>query len=466
MRNIRSVGAALSLSLAAALVACAPSLSGPKLDSDPNTPSSATPNQLLSSVQANGNILLNGPAARLVTMWVQQMAGTDRQYQSLGIYQGLTESNYDVPWQAVYTGGGLVDIRNIQDAAKAAGDKTYLGIAEVWEAIFIGTAADFWGDVPYSDVIAGSTTPKLDKQADVYAAVQKVLDAAIADLNAGTGVGPGSVDLVYGGDRAKWIAAAHTLKARYYLHTAKGNAAVYATALSEANQGVKTSSGNFYTWAADLAGQQNLWNQFYRERDSYMRAGKWLVDLLKVRNDPRLQQYFGTNNAGGYGGAAPGQNLDGNVHSWLSDARGSAGFRQPFITSADNNLIVAEAQYRTGNAAGALATLNAERQAAGLAALPGTTAGTALLTAILDEKYIAQFQMIEAYNDWRRTCYPNLTPASNVFGGNIPARFVYASSEITANPNIPAIGSQPSRNTLDAPAAATSADGTACKGQK
>ena len=36
---------------------------------------------------------------------------------------------------------------------------------------------------------------------------------------------------------------------------------------------------------ADLAGQQNLWNQFYRERDSYMRAGKWLVDLLKVRND-------------------------------------------------------------------------------------------------------------------------------------------------------------------------------------
>ena len=120
MRNIRSVGAALSLSLAAALAACAPSLSGPKLDSDPNTPSSATPNQLLSSVQANGNILLNGPAARLVTMWVQQMSGTDRQYQSLGIYQGLTESNYDVPWQALYTGGGLVDIRNIQNAARAA----------------------------------------------------------------------------------------------------------------------------------------------------------------------------------------------------------------------------------------------------------------------------------------------------------------------------------------------------------
>ena len=463
MRIIRSIGAGLSLIIAAA---CAPSLSGPKLDSDPNTPSSATSNQLLSSVQANANILLNGPGARLVSMWVQQMAGTDRQYQSFGLYQGLTESNYDTPWGAVYTGGGLVDIRIMEDNAKTAGDRTYLGIAEVWEAIFIGTAADLWGDVPYADVISGAAIPKLDKQADVYASVQKILDAAIADLNAGTGSGPGVVDLVYGGDRTKWVASAHTLKARYYLHTAKSNAAAYATALAEAQQGVRTPAGNFYAWAADLAGQQNLWNQFFRERDSYMRGGKQLVDLLTARADGRLAQYFGKNGAGGYGGAAPGQNLNGNTMSWLSDTRGGAGYRQPFITSADNNLIIAEAQHRGGNTAAALATLNIERAAAGIAALPGTASATAVLTAILDEKYIAQFQMIEAYNDYRRTCYPNITPASNVFSGNIPPRFFYASVEITANANVPTLGSQPARNQLDSPALTTSVDGTACKGQK
>ena len=463
MRTNRWVGAGLSLTLAAA-TACAPSLSGPKLDSDPNTPSTATSNQLLSSIQANGNILLNGPAERLASMWVQQMAGTDRQYQSFGLYQGLTESNYDVPWGAVYTGGGLVDVRIIEDNARASGDRTYLGIAEIWEAILVGTAADLWGDVPYSDVLAGGLIPKLDKQADVYAAVQKVLDAAIADLGAGTGTGPGTVDLVYGGDRAKWIAAAHTLKARFYLHTAKGNAAAYASALAEAQQGVRTAAGNFYTWSQDLAGQQNLWNQFFRERDSYMRAGKQLVDLLTARGDARLSQYFGKNGAGGYGGAAPGQNLNGLTMSWLSDTRGGAGFRQPFITSADNNLIIAEAQYRGGNPAGALTTLNGERVAAGL--LPSVAAGTALLTAILDEKYIAQFQMLEAYFDYRRTCYPNIAPASQTFGGNIPPRFFYASVEITANENIPALGAQPARNQLDSPALATSADGTACKGQK
>ena len=463
MRIIRSLGAGLSLTLAAA---CAPSLSGPKLDNDPNTPSSATSNQLLSSIQANGNILLNGPGTRLASMWVQQMAGTDRQYQSFGLYQGLTESNYDTPWGAVYTGGGLVDVLIIETNARAAADRTYLGIAEVWEAILVGTAADLWGDVPYADVLAGASIPTLDKQADVYAAVQKVLDAAIADLNAGTGTGPGAVDLAYGGDRTKWIAAAHTLKARFYLHTAKANAAAYASALAEATQGVRTPTGNFYAWAADLAGQQNLWNQFFRDRDSYMRGGKVLVDLLTARSDPRLAQYFGKNGAGTYGGAAPGQNLNGNTMSWLSDTRGGAGFRQPFITSADNNLIIAEAQYRGASAATALATLNTERTAAGLAALPGTTAGTALLTAILDEKYIAQFQMLEAWSDYRRTCYPNITPASQAFSGNVPARFIYASSEITANSNIPALGSQPSRNQVDSPSLTTSADGTACKGQK
>jgi hypothetical protein len=462
MRIAIKVGAALGITMAA--VACNPSLSGPKLDQDPNTPSTATSNQLLASIGQNANILLNGPAARFSAMWTQQMAGTDRQYQSFGLYQGLTESNYDAIWSAVYTGGGLVDIRNVEAGAQAAGDRTTLGIAEVWEAIFVGTAADLWGDVPYSDI--SSTQPKLDKQADVYAALQKVLDAAVADLGAGTGAGPGGVDLIYNGDRTKWLAAAHSMKARLFLHTAKANNSAYASALAEAQQGIRSPSGNFLTWSSTVAGEQNIWQQFFINRDSYMRAGKNLVDLMKARNDPRLPQYFGLDGANAYGGAAPGQNLDGFTMSWLSTARGAPDFRQPFITSEDNNLVIAEAQYRGGTAAVALTTLNTERTALGLAALPVTTTGAAVLTAILDEKYVATFQQIEAYNDWRRTCWPNIAPASNTFNGNVPPRFFYASIEITANANIPALGQQPTRNQLDSPAAATAADGTACKGQK
>ena len=37
----------------------------------------------------------------------------------------------------------------------------------------------------------------------------------------GSNIGPGPADLVYGGDPAKWLALAHTLKARFYLNTAE-----------------------------------------------------------------------------------------------------------------------------------------------------------------------------------------------------------------------------------------------------
>ena len=61
----------------------------------------------------------------------------------------------------------------------------------------------------------------------------------------------------------------------------------------------------------------------------------------------------------------------------------------------------------------------------------------------MEEKYVALFQNTEVWNDYRRTCYPNLTPASGNF---IPARLVYGTDERRANPNIPSPSQQPRRN--------------------
>ena len=109
--------------------------------------------------------------------------------------------------------------------------------------------------------------------------------------------------------------------------------------------------------------------------------------------------------------------------------------------------------------------LDALRGTWGGSAIGAGLSGTALLTAILQEKYIALFQNYEVYNDWKRTCYPNLVPATNAYQGNIPARFTYPVAERSSNPNVPAAGNQPRRNAND-PVTATSADGTACNGQK
>jgi len=200
---------------------CGDFLSGPKLTTDPNKQTETrTPDQWFVPIQANTWFLNEGQIARTAAVWHQQMAGVQRQFSSLDIYS-IGEADLEGEWGSFYTGGGIIDARKLQTQVTALGDRRYLGIAKIYEAWLIGIAADLWGDVPYSEAVQDIATPKLDKQMDVFAAVEALLASALADLSAGVGPGPGSADLVYAGSASRWIAFAHTLRARYYLHQAE-----------------------------------------------------------------------------------------------------------------------------------------------------------------------------------------------------------------------------------------------------
>ena len=205
--------------LALGALGCSSFVTGPGLTTDPNAPSAATRDQRLVSVESAMTVQLTGTLARAVCIWMQQCAGVQRQYSTLGLYN-TTEDDFDTEFTQVYGGGGLIDIRAIEQEAVAAGDSVYEGVGKVLEALDVGTAADLWGDIPYSEAVGDSANPHYDAQQDVYAAVQTVLDQAITEL-AGPGTGPGQVDLWYNGDATKWMQLAHTLKARFYLHTAE-----------------------------------------------------------------------------------------------------------------------------------------------------------------------------------------------------------------------------------------------------
>jgi hypothetical protein len=173
-----------------------------------------------------------------------------------------------------------------------------------------------------------------------------------------------------------------------------------------------------------------------------MSPGAFLVSLLQTRNDPRLAQYFDPNAQGQYVGAAPGQQGSGGI-ARFDPTRVAPGFRQPIVTWAENQLIIAEAAFRLGQTALALQAYNTERADAGLSPAGGVT-----LADIMTEKYIALFQNIEVWNDWKRTCIPALTPAQGTSGG-IPARLLYAQAERNTNTNIPLPNDQPVRNWND-----------------
>lgn len=454
-RTIRRLAA---VAFAGALTACGNNyFTGPGIDSNPNVPSRAAADQLLTSITAFDQFNLVGDNARILSIFVQQMAGTGRQWAQYDNGYSFDENTF--PWDGFYTGGGLVDIRKLETQVTGV-DKAYLGVAQVWEALTAGTMADLWGDMPYSQALSDVATPKLDAQLDVFAAVQTLLDQAITNLGS-SDPGPGASDLIFGGDKPSWIKVAYTLKARFYMHTAEVDASSYAKALAAAQSGISSNAGSFNTYQSATTGEENHWYQFRQGRGTDIGAGKFLVDLMKSRNDPRLTQYFSAGAAANNViiGATPGQEDDGTI-AWLSATRGAAAFRQPLVTWAENQMIIAEAQFKGGNSSAALATLNAFRATLPLPAL--TVTGAALFTAIMEEKYVSLFQTTESWNDYKRTCYPNVTPTDG--SKTLPARLLYSGAERSANPNIPSPSQAPKRNAND-PKTPTSTDGSVCKGQ-
>jgi hypothetical protein len=155
------------------------------------------------------------------------------------------------------------------------------------------------------------------------------------------------------------------------------------------------------------------------------------------------------------------------VFDRIADSLRAPDHTQPLVTANENLLLAAEAAERTGADGDALTRLNEARDLAGLPAESGLT-GRPLLNEILIEQYIADFQNIEAWNLYKRTCTPNIrptNPSAAVTGGKVPARFPYDAAERNTNTNIPQLGSQPKRNAVNPVKTTSDGTGAACLGQ-
>ncbi|PYO48089.1 MAG: hypothetical protein DMD72_08375, partial [Gemmatimonadetes bacterium] len=251
--------------LVASVTACKTDfLTGGDLSTDPNRPTTATATQLFQGIQTNIWAFFGSDPARVTGMWAREFAGGQNQYQSIYNYQ------YDEGIQSgfnsgLYAAGGLVDIARAKDIVTASQNFALLGILQVQEGMLMGTGADLFGDLVYSQALSGKPNPTLDPQLAVYDSVQKVLSAGIANMasTAATSSPPSNSDLDYGGDLAKWTALAHTMKARFFMHTAEvRGAAAYTAALAEVQLGIKANSGNYVGAFTANSSEQNFYYQF------------------------------------------------------------------------------------------------------------------------------------------------------------------------------------------------------------
>jgi len=434
-----------ALSAALVVASCSSFLDADKATSDPNNPTIASINQLFVGTQAVMFGQQEGGPAMAICEWMQQCAGVNGRFvEQYGTYI-VNGGSFDADFASIYTAGGLLGLRDVQAKATAAGDIKYRGVAKVMEAMNMMFGADIWGDLPYAEAVdATKTSPAFETQQQVYTDIDALLTAAIADLG-GAGTGPGQFDLIYGGNTANWIQAAHTLKARLHLRLVERNGtAEYATVLTEANAGISASANDFKTYHTGATSERNMWAQFQKSSfGNDLVAGARLVNIMKADNDPRLAEYFGKDPSNGYSGYDVTTKAAATPSPILGSLRtNNDAFRHPIMTWEENQLIKAEAlcapnlttQACTGSAGNqvlALAALNSVRTARGKASV-----GVLTLNAIMTEKYIVTFQNIEAWNDYKRTCLPVLAPASG--RQVVPGRFLYGETEMQTNESAPA----------------------------
>jgi len=446
------------------------------LNTSPNSPTEAPYALVLNGAEVSGILIYEGNLARITGMFARSFTGADRQYVGISNYNTST-SDYNDTWDNLYS-IVIGQLKIVEARATAVNDKHTIGIAQVLLAQAFGLAADLWGDVPFTE--AGDAvkypTPKFDKQMDVYAGVQALLDSGIMNLQAGVGNGPGEKDIYFQSDPDKWIAAAHTLKARYYLHTKD-----YPNAIANAQQGIATPADNMMdphgtTFGADF----NIYYAFLSyDRVGYMNAEGAIAPALLNPSGPEYRGNAKTDETARFeylyqeglntGGLDPNvlSNFDGWGNPGSQDGffSGSASF--PIVTFEEDQLILAEALMKntSPDATAALAALNRHRQymatggyinsgylpdgykyddydlgdftPGGIAnpAASGLTANEALLKEILEEKYVSMIGQIEQFNDVRRT--KNLLGIPPTTGAQLPQRLLYPQDEINTNPNTP-----------------------------
>lgn len=425
-------------------------------DTNPIASTTAPATTIFPGAQASFDLFMEGFSSQLSALWAQEATGTSSQY--LGYYGYTTSSqDYANDWGIAYN-NALYNLRLTEQAAQTGGQINLEGAAKIVEGIQMGTIADLWGDVPYSQALQPSVYPHpvYDTQQRVYTEVQATLDSGIAELTANKAPLPADI-FSSAGDPTIWLAAAHTAKAQFLMHVARAggyaaNAAILAQVITQCQQGILATDGSqdfmyLHTngvWNGDM----NLWSSFIQvDRGGYMDASAtFVIPLMKAASldgktnySGRLACYFvdstgsfNTNTGGAYSATSP----------------------FPIFRASETHLLWAEAAARTNDDPTALTQLNLARtynntvfgdgSAAYVASDPAVLPANILQT-IINEEYVSLISQIEVFNLVRRVDYQiqytdskgatqKLTP---IQGAQFPQRLFYPISEVNSNPNTP-----------------------------
>jgi len=449
------------------------------INQDPNNPSlsQGTPRLVFPAAVMATAGKVGGDLAIVGGIWGEYITQSAQanQYKYIDAYDvKSTDLN------AIYTGlfaGGLKNYQYVIDKSREASDWNFFLMGTVMKAYTTEVLVDLYDKIPYSQALQGSSNlnPTFDDGYSIYVDLLKTLDSALAkDFSASTNSAPGTSDLVFGGNMARWKQFAYTLELKMYLRMINAKP-------TEAQAGVQklyNEGATFLTTDAgvfgftDAPGQDNpLYEQNIRQLNtsSNLRASRTFVSWLRANGDTRIVSYFGS--------TTPNSIHQGDyLGSDATYATAAVFVQKPtdpviFISAAESYFLQAEARERYFGGAGAKALYDAGVLAAfsavgqnGTAFVNGVYAyptGTLeqKIEAISTQKW-ASFpygvHFIEGFFEKQRTGYPRTsavysTDASYVPGqfvvsknsvlpsGQLPRRFAFPDVEVSRNKNTPTL---------------------------
>jgi hypothetical protein len=267
---------------------------------NPNQPSQAALNLLLTNVQLNASTTFAGTLNDATMGFMGLTASTDD--------FNMNTSTWNNTWNYLYA-NPLKDLQGIIDAtaeqrAEGAANPHYEGIAKVLKAYYFSLMVDLWGDVPYSEAFKGDAAevnlaPAFDDDEAIYNNLLTLLDEAVVHFGETSPV-PVNGDVMYGGDIDLWTLAANSLKLKLLVQISRQNPGAVGEigALINAGDLIEDAEGgeDFQFQFGNLTNPDDrhpAYQSGYASGDAaYTYFGHQFMYEMLAKNDPRRRYYF------------------------------------------------------------------------------------------------------------------------------------------------------------------------------
>jgi len=370
----------------------------------------------------------------------------------------FTNNDFNEGWSTWYS-KSISQLKIIQKLVSNTDNNNYKGVALVLQSWIFSLLTDAYGEIPYSEAgdIDKYLTPRYETQEAVYKGILNDLKNAQSLLKVDGEAIQG--DIIYNGKIIKWKHFANSLRLRFALRVADRLPNLAKTTLEEIaaeGSGYINSNEEIAQLIYRDAPYRNPVSSSFEARDDY-RISKTMVDKLFELKDPRLSIYADTtktitakryiglpNGLTSSEASSIGFDLTSKPGIYFSDPKAPAvilSYSEVLFglsEAVSRNFITGDAadlyqkairasleQYKVSNDS-IVKYLNQPA----IKFSPST-----YKKSIGEQKWIALYgQGLEAFAEWRRLDYPQLTPAkAGALGGKIPLRFLYPGTEQSLN---------------------------------